>query len=215
MNDFEAAWVPERPTLSWEDAADIAVAWTRRQCAAQGRRGLLVTVAKDGLGSGPLEDFARRYEWTTPRSAYRTDVARGRPVLAYVPDEKTLAVAARYARGSSLCVVEGFGTRLSGWARAVGAVNLLGDGEPDPLDERLAGALERLHFVGNNGWSSGFGQDRAYDVLTTLADQGLLEREAVVGDMLARGHSPESVTRLGSLIDRIASGDTRPPRRRR
>ena len=215
MDDFKAAWVPERPTLGWEEAADIAVAWTRRQCAAQGRRGLLVTVAKDDLGPGSLEDFARRNEWTTPRSAYRTGVARERPVLAFVPDEKPLAVAARYARGSSLCVVEGFGTKLSGWARAVGAVNLLGDGEPEPLDQRLAGALDHLHLMGNNGWSSGFGQDRAYDVLTALADEGLLDREAITGDLLARGHSPESVTRLGSLIDRIAGGDTRPPRRRR
>jgi hypothetical protein len=113
MADFRAAWVPERTGMDWDEAARIGVTWVERESVQQGRPALLMTVAKNSLGLGSLATFATRHDWTTPRSSYRTSVAHGRPVLVYVPDERTLQVAAGYARGSSLCAIEGFGTPLS------------------------------------------------------------------------------------------------------
>ncbi|QNG37725.1 hypothetical protein F1C76_15080 [Geodermatophilaceae bacterium NBWT11] len=205
--------MPERDGMDWDEAIDIAVTWVRAECVAQGRRGVLVTVSKNSLGGGPLEAFARAGDWITPRSG-RAGVDIGRPVLAYVPDEQALQLATRYARGSSLCAVEGFGTSLSGWARSIGALNLLGEGPGPELDARLLEALDHLHFVGNNGWGDGFGQHRAQGTLLGLREQGLLDQDAIVGDMLARGHSPRSVKQLTALIDKLNRGDLRPPRRR-
>ena len=143
MADYRAAWVPERTDMDWDEAARIGVAWVERESVQQGRPALLMTVAKNSLGLGSLATFATRHDWTTPRSSYRTSVARGRPVLVYVPDERTLQVAAGYARGSSLCAIEGFGTPLSGWARATGAIDLLGGSATEALQPELTEATSR------------------------------------------------------------------------
>lgn len=206
MADFRAAWVPERTGMDWDEAARIGVAWVERESVQQGRPALLMTVAKNSLGLGSLATFATRHDWTTPRSSYRTSVAHGRPVLVYVPDERTLQVAAGYARGSSLCAIEGFGTPLSGWARATGAIDLLGGSATEALQPELTEALERLHFYGNNGWTRGFGQDQARRVLKDLRNTGLLDKTVITGDMLAREHHAESVKRLAELIDKVVAG---------
>lgn len=203
MADYRAAWVPERQDMDWNDAVAIAIRWVEAECAERGEQALLVTVAKNSI-DGSLRSFAERHEWTTPRSQNRGAVGRGRPVLAYVPDERTLEVAARFARGSSLCAVEGFGTPLAGWARAAGTADLLGGPPVGPNDPRLQKALDTLHFYGNNGWTTGFGRDHAQGQLQRLQQAGLLNREAVLGDMLARGHSAKAVKRLADRVDRVS-----------
>jgi hypothetical protein len=206
MADYRAAWVPEHVGMDWDEAARIAVDWVEHESNQQGTRALLVTVTKTGLGDDSLAAFANRHEWTTPQSSYRTKVARRRPVLVYVPDERTLAVAAEYARGSSLCAIEGFATPLSGWARSAGAVDLLAGLALEALQPELIEALERLHFYGNNGWTRGFGQDRALHILEGLRNVNLLDKTAITGDMLARGHGAKPIKRLGELIDKVADG---------
>ncbi len=206
MADYRAAWVPERTDMDWDEAARIGVAWVERESVQQGRPALLMTVAKNSLGLGSLATFATRHDWTAPRSSYRTSVARGRPVLVYVPNERTLQVAAGYARGSSLCAIEGFGTPLSGWARATGAIDLLGGSATEALQPELTEALERLHFYGNHGWTRGFGQDQARRVLEDLRITGLLDKTVITGVMLGREHHAELVKRLAELIDKVVAG---------
>jgi hypothetical protein len=121
---------------------------------------LLITHTNDHLGQGPLASFARRHDWTTPRSQHRVRMQRGRPVLAYVPDAKVLDVAASYARGSSLCAVEGFAYPLAGWAKAAGAIDLLSGETAAPSDQATRQALDGLHLYGNNGWTRGSVQTR-------------------------------------------------------
>jgi len=202
MADYRAAWVPELEGWDWDDAAELAVEWVERECGQQHMRGLLVTATRDSGDSVPaLMRFAQRHDQATPRSRSRID--RRCPVLVYVPDTKALDFAAGIARGSSLCAVEGF-TRLGGWAREAGAVDLTGRAPvPAPLDPRLTEALDRLHFYGNNGWTRGFGQDQARRVLEQLRVAGLLDRDATTGAMLARGHGSEAVKRLRELIDKV------------
>jgi hypothetical protein len=211
MTDYVAAWVPERQDMDWDDAVAIAVDWTERECARQGiRQALLITHTKDHPGEGPLGAFASRHYWTTPQSRNRVDVPRGRPVLAYVPDARVLDLAAGYARGSSLCAVEGFGYPLAGWARAAGALDLLTTSQAAPVDDAMRKALDGLHFYGNNGWTRGFGQEQAQRKLELMREAGQLDKETILGDMLARGHGAKAVARLGDLVDRVAGS----PRRR-
>jgi hypothetical protein len=205
MSDYVAAWVPERQDMDWDDAVAIAADWIERRCVEEGvRRALLLTHTKDHLGQGPLGTFAARHDWTTPQSRHRVRLERGRPVLAYVPDAKLLDIAADYARGSSLCAVEGFAHPLTGWARAAGATDLLTRSTAEPVDEAMAKALDGVHFYGNNGWTRGFGADQALRKLEAMRDAGQLDRETILGDMLARGHGHKAVKRLGLLIDKVA-----------
>ena len=53
------------------------------------------------------------------------------------PNERTLQVAAGYARGSSLGAIEGLGTPVSEWARATGAIDLLGGSATEALQPEL------------------------------------------------------------------------------
>jgi len=200
MTSYSAAWVPKHDDTDWEDAAALAIAWVTAQGREQGRTPLLVTNGQGAESSVPaLVTFGSRYGRTTPRSA-RVD--GNRPVLAYVPDTRTLDFAAGKAHGSSLCVVEGFGLELAGWARDSGAVDLTGrSSAPQALDPRLTEALDRLEFHGNNGWTRGFGQDQARRILADLHSARLLDRSVIVGAMLARGSSTKAVQRLEQLID--------------
>ena len=138
---LRAAWVPDDdPERGWEIAADLAVAWVRRECAEQGAAGVLVLNAFGVEQQIPsLRRFAAEHSVTTPRAS-RDRVGRGKgPVLAYVPDEKTLDFAAGLARGSSLAIVESIhGFRLEGWARQLGAIDLTRpDEQPEQIDSEL------------------------------------------------------------------------------
>jgi hypothetical protein len=205
--NYRAAWVPEHADMDWDDAVLIAIDWIEQECADQGvRRALLITHTKDHLGQGPLGAFAGRHDWTTPQSRHRVRLDRGRPVFAYVPDAKVLDIAADYARGSSLCAVEGFNHPLAGWARATGAVDLLSGTAATPVDEATTKALDGLHFYGNNGWTRGFGADQARRKLEAMRDDGRLDKQLITGDMLARGHGHKAVARLAALIEKVAAG---------
>ncbi len=201
--EYKAAWVPDDdPRRPWDDALEPAIDWVEEQCLEQNAPALLVTITQHVLSAGPpaLADFAARHAATTPRGARAG--SRGSPVLVYVPDEVTFLLAARYARHSALCVVESSQTPLIGWAMETGAINLL-TGEPtmDNRPEELQEAMETLLSYGNNGWTRGFGADAARRILTDLRSKGLLDRDTILGYVLAHDVSSESVKRLEKLIE--------------
>ncbi|MEU3559354.1 hypothetical protein [Kitasatospora sp. NPDC006786] len=200
-----AAWVPDDdPERDWELAADLAVAWVRRECAEQDASGVLVVNAFGVEQQIPsLRTFAAEHTVTTPRAA-RSRVGSGiGPVLAYVPDEKTLNFAAGLARGSSLAIVESIGGfPLRGWASQLGAVDLTRpDEQPAGLRPEVAKAIEQLNFYKNNGFGDQFGKEQARRILQTLQSAGALERDVVLGTLAARGASDRAVRNLGKLID--------------
>ncbi len=117
-----------------------------------------------------------------------------------MPDYDTLT----FARGTSLVVVESVATPLRGWAMEVEALNLLTDETtPDTRSEEQREQFERIHFYGNNGWTTGFGKDQANRVLAGLHQQGLLDADVVLGFMLARGHHGTAVERLATIIRKL------------
>ncbi|WP_327321132.1 hypothetical protein OG735_00385 [Streptomyces sp. NBC_01210] len=204
---LRAAWVPDDdPERDWEIAADLAVAWVRQECAEQGAVGVLVLNAFGVEQQIPsLRRLAAEHAVTTPRAS-RDRVARGKgPVLAYVPDERTLDFAASLARGSSLAIVESVhGFPLEGWACQLGAIDLTRpDEQPEQLDSELADAIDRLDFHKNNGFGDQFGKQQAQRILQDLRDAGLLERDIVLGALAAKGASDRAVRNIGKLIDAL------------
>nr|WSY56257.1 hypothetical protein OG999_43015 [Streptomyces sp. NBC_00886] len=204
---LRAAWAPDDdPERDWEIAADLAVTWVRQECAEQGAVGVLVLNAFGVEQQIPsLRRFAAEHAVTTPRASHDR-VGRGKgPVLAYVPDEKTLDFAVGLARGSSLAVVESVhGFSLDGWARQLGAIDLTRpDEQPEQLDSELAEAIDRLDFYKNNGFGDQFGKQQAQRILQDLRGAGLLERDVVLGAMAAKGASDRAVRNLGKLIDAL------------
>jgi hypothetical protein len=198
--------VPDDPERDWEIAADLAVEWVRQECADQGAGGVLVLNAFGAEQEIPsLRRFAAEHAVTTPRAS-RARVGRGKgPVLAYVPDERTLDFAASLARGSSLAIVESVhGFPLEGWARQLGAIDLTRPEEqPERLASELAEAIDRLDFYKNNGFGDQFGKQQARRILQDLRDAGLLERDVVLGALAAKGASDRAVRNLGKLIDAL------------
>ncbi|KDN74812.1 hypothetical protein DF19_27385 [Streptomyces olindensis] len=204
---LRAAWVPDDdPERDWEIAADLAVEWVQQECAEQGAIGVLVLNAFGVEQQIPsLRHFAAEHAVTTPRASHHR-VGRGiGPVLAYVPDERTLDFAADLARGSSLAVVENMhGFPLHGWARQLGAIDLTRpDEQPEPLGSELAEAIDRLDFYKNNGFGDKFGKQQAQRILQGLRGAGLLDRDIVLGALAARGASDRAVRNLGKLIDAL------------
>lgn len=206
-NVDRAAWVPDDdPERDWELASELAVAWTQRECDEQGATGVLVLNAFGVEDHSPaLRRFRARHSCTTPR-ADRSRVGRGiGPVLAYAPTEKTLDFAMSLARGSSIAVVEGTQFPLRGWAQQLGAVDLTRpDDEPARIPPRLAEAIDRLDFYGNNGFGDRFGKQQAQNILRDLQDAGALEGDIILGAIAARGASDRAVRNLAKLIDALA-----------
>ncbi|MET9829438.1 hypothetical protein ABZ078_09025 [Streptomyces sp. NPDC006385] len=202
---YTAAWVPDDdPERSWDEAAELAVDWVLQEAQRQGAKPLLVTPTQQQWTSGPnrITWFARTYSAVTPRSS-RPARDRG-PVLAYVPDYELMHLAAGYARGSSLAVVESAMHPLVGWAMAAGAVNLLtGKTTADTLSEAQRTALDRVHFYGNNGWTRGFGRDQATRILRDLSGRETAARDIILGYMVAKGHNGKAVDRLAKIIDSL------------
>lgn len=120
------------------------------------------------------------------------------------PAPDTFALARDRARDCALAVVEGFSTPLRGWAVDVGALDLLTfEPTPDERPQELLEELDRLAFYGNNSWGDTFGRDRARDILGRLDDAGLLDRDLVLGAMLARGASKRGYDQLIKFLDKL------------
>ncbi|MGA3541868.1 hypothetical protein ACK8GE_21565 [Micromonosporaceae bacterium DT194] len=121
-------------------------------------------------------------------------------MLSYVPYEKELDFAIGLARGSALCVVETAARPVAGWAASVGAVNLI-TGVQSSMEPELASHLDQLAFYGNNGYSRGFGRQRAQHVLEDIQRDGYLNRGFLMSALAARGISPNGCVVIGEMVD--------------
>ncbi|MFJ1827375.1 hypothetical protein [Streptomyces sp. NPDC088178] len=206
MKIERAAWVPDDdPECGWDVAAALAVKWVEAECRRDGSTGVLVLNA---FGADQTVDalraFASRHICTTPRAG-RNRVGRGiGPVLAYVPDARSLDFAMQLAHGSSIAVVESSHFPLGGWALELQAVNLWEPDRPvEDVDARTREAIDRLHFYANNGFGDQFGKKRATSIVRGLRDADLLDRGALIGALAARGVSDRAMKNLGQIIDRL------------
>ncbi|MFF3459673.1 hypothetical protein ACFYXH_36340 [Streptomyces sp. NPDC002730] len=100
----QVAWVPDDdPNRRWDISAALAVQWIEEGCVVEGAQALLVLDRRGAEKEVPaLAYFASRV--TTPKA--HTQVREGDgPVLAFLPDAKSLRYATSLARRSSLAVV--------------------------------------------------------------------------------------------------------------
>ncbi|NRQ32106.1 hypothetical protein HII36_09680 [Nonomuraea sp. NN258] len=201
---YRAAWVPDGEGRDWEEAADIAVDWVLSEAHGRGAPPLVIANGKNSVTDvGRLGQLGRQYGVATPRSR---DLTRGRgAVLAYVPTLEALEMAVRVARGSSLCVVEGFAQPMAGWAVAVGAEDLTlpAVGTAAPLNSVLVEALERLVSYGNNGWGDQFGKQQAQRVLADLSREWR-NPEFIAGYVIGKGRSARGAKNLQAIIRKLS-----------
>jgi hypothetical protein len=200
---YAAAWVPYNdPGRPWDEAAELAIAWVLEQAEHLEQRPVLVTTSQDQWHLGPdtIRQFARTNDTATARGS--KVAGQSRPVLAYAPGYGDMYRAISYANGGALAVVESQSDPLIGWAMEVQAMDLLsGQATVDSRTGAQRADLESIHDYGNNGWTRGFGADRAAMVLRAQDD--ILETDVILGHMLARGHDELSLRRLAKIIEQV------------
>lgn len=188
------AWVPEAETRPRGAAAELAGSWLRQQASEYGERPGAVTPAIQGYGIPDVD----RLGWKTSRRSGLRRVPDGRlGVLAYMPDWESLEFATQLAHDGSIAVVEGFGTRVEGWARWHKAVDLTTGEQSQALPGDLVDLVERLRFYGNNAFTRGFGRDQA---LRYVQSARPVDTELLLGALLAADQSASGVKRLSGLI---------------
>lgn len=199
MPDYRAAWVPDDdPERPWDHAAGLAADWLRVEAASTGATPMLVTYSfQNGEGMTAF----RGMQHVTTRSPGSVTGQVGRPVLAYAPEERVLALAHRHARNAALCVVESVSFPLHGWARESAAVNLLTGSVLPPLDPSVRDRLEHLRFIGNNGWGDQYGKRDATRILPDL--RGDVDRAEVLGYLLAHGAHDRSLGNIEKIMDKM------------
>lgn len=197
------AWVPDDEERSWDLAAELASDWIWERSELEGRRPLLVTnTLKNASGIESLEEIAHTCGQATPQSSRRSDFS---PVLAYVPDERTLGLALRLSRGYSLVVVEGFSFPIREWAAKVGAIDLTDGSEAESeLEQDVLESLDRaVFFGGNNGWSGQHEKKHARNVLEEHLVKGALTPEGAAAYVMSRGVSETGAKRLRALLEKM------------
>lgn len=198
-----AAWVPDDdPERPWEDAADLAATWIWKRSDIETTAPLLVTnTFQNAVGIDCLNEIARQGGQATPQGKQRFE--RG-PVLAYVPDERTLRFAFGLARGYSLAVVESISFPLAEWAAAADAINLLdGSTSSSNLPDDVRADLDRaVFFGGNNAWTGSHEKEHARAQLVRHVRSGRLTPEQAASYVMARGVSDKGAKRLRLLLEK-------------
>jgi hypothetical protein len=200
--EFDAAWVPFTADRTLEDAAAIAMRWAEDAAAIHHGPAVLVT---DRIGEyhghEPFDRY-RRGRHVSPRSN-RPDFQPG-AVIAHVPPPGALELAMRLANGTALAVVEHPAPwRLAGWARTLGALDLITEQTTPALNPDLAKHLDHLTFYGNNGYTRGHGREGARRILTSLQNARLLDRDLVLSALAALGVSAHSLDTTAAMISQI------------
>lgn len=199
-----AAWVPDdNPERPWDEAADLAAEWIRERSVAEGVQALLVTnTFQNAVGIESLGEIARAGGQATPQGKQRFE--RG-PVVAYVPDERTLTLALDLARGYSLAVVETVSFPIAEWAAGACAINLLdGTTSSSSLPDDVRADLDHaVFFGGNNGWTGSHEKQNARTYLSDHVRSGRLDPEQAASYVMAQGVSDKGAKRLRELLEKV------------
>jgi hypothetical protein len=200
--NVRTAWITYQDYLdSPDEAARLAVGQVLDAARRSHTEPGVVATDLDPLRLGPpaLTAFAKTYPRSTPSG--RSLPSGPRPVLTWAPNYQTMTIAAEAAGGSLLVAVEAAAPSLLGWAIHTQAVNLVTTAvTPDTRSPDLVADLERLKWVGHHGWTDEAGQAEATDLLSALADRGELDRDIVLGTMLAMGVGHRNLARLDALV---------------
>jgi hypothetical protein len=184
-----------------DEAARVAVGHVLDEARRSHTEPGVVATDLDPLRQGPpaLVAFAKTYPRATPK--LRGLPGGSRPVLAWAPDYETLSLATAATGGSLLVVVETAMPSLLGWAMHTQAVDLTTMSVTvDTRSAAVLADLERLKWAGNNGWTDEAGKQQAEQTLQSLAERKELDRDVVLGTLLAMGVHHKNLTRLDKLI---------------
>ena len=198
-----AAWVPDDdPERPWDEAANLAADWIWERGEVEGVKPLLITnTFQNAKGIKSLELIAREGGQATPQGKERFE--RG-PVLAYVPDERTLKLALTLARGYSLAVVETVSFPLAEWAAGADAINLLdGSTSSSGLSDEVKADLDHaVFFGGNNGWTGPHEKEHARNHLMSHVRASGLTPAQAASYVMAKGVSDKGAKRLRLLLEK-------------
>lgn len=199
-----ASWVPDDdPERPWDEAADLAADWVWQRSEVEGVTPLLVTnTFQNAVGIKRLDEIVRKGGQATPQGRQRFDFG---PVLAYVPDERSLKLALNLARGYSLAVVESVSFPLAEWAAGAGAINLLdGSTSAGTIPEDVKAALDHaVFFGGNNGWTGKHEKQQALNQLEQHVRSSRLMPEQAASYVMSKGVSDKGAKRLRLLLMKI------------
>lgn len=199
-----AAWVPDdEPKRPWDQAAELAADWIWERSEIEEVTPLLVTnTFQNAVGCDCLEEIARKGGQATPKGKRRFDHA---PVLAYVPDERSLKFALDLARGYSLAVVETARFPLAEWAAGAGAIDLLdGSTSSSSISDDVKADLDLAVFCGGkNGWTDPYEKQDAHHLLAQHVQTGCLAPEQAASYVMARGVSDKGAKRLRLLLEKL------------
>ena len=200
-----AAWVPDDdPERPWNEAADLAADWIWERSEVEGVTPLLVTnTYQNAVGLGCLEEIANKGGQATPQGKQRFDPG---PVLAYVPDERTLKLALDLAHGYSLAVVETVSFPLAEWAAGADAINLLdGSASRSSIPDDVKADLDHaVFFGGNNGWTGQHEKQHARNHLARHVQAGRLTPEQAASYVMAHSVSDKGARRLRLLLENVS-----------
>lgn len=201
MTGYRAAWVREdAEDIDYLEADALGARWVLDDLAEHGGTVAIVTGKLGIAASSGVAPLLRYGNEVTPRTERRR---RGLgPVLAYRPDAREFELAESLAHGSSLCVIEGYGFPVRGWAARVGAFDIVSGSETAGIDPARAEYVDRIIWYGNNGWTRGFGADNTARILSEMKRAGVLDRDEVLGVAAAEGKGAKALQRLEKLIDR-------------
>lgn len=199
-----AAWVPDDdPERPWDEAAELAADWIWERSATEGVSPLLVTNAlKGGTFMEVLDEIARAGGHAAPQGKQRFECG---PVLAYVPDERSLRFALNLARGYSLAVVESVSFQIAEWAAGVGAINLLnGTASSSTIPDDVRADLDHaVFFGGNNGWTGSHEKQHARTFLAKHVRARRLAPDQAASYVMSQGVSDKGAKRLRLLLEKM------------
>jgi hypothetical protein len=201
-----AAWVPnDDPQRQWDEAIALAAEWIWERSEVEEIRPVLVSNTIEsaaGMGHAELDEIIRAGGHATPASRTRYDHC---PVLAFVPNERSLHFAMDLARGYSLSVVEGRGFALAEWAASADAVNLLtGQAQTSQITDDVRRDLDfAILDGGRNGWT---GPDERAQARRCLAEHirtgRLTPDQAAAYALTSSSVSDRGAKRLRELLAR-------------
>ncbi|MDX6256759.1 MAG: hypothetical protein QOJ11_3093 [Frankiales bacterium] len=200
----QIAWLPSTDA-PWDDD-DVAVQGWLADRNREGHRGSTVVA---NTSQSDVEHLIGRASGTVNRinqSGRGAGTKTGGPVVVGWPTAPTFVMAWRHDRQAPFCAVEAALMPLSRWAQQVGAYDLnAGAVTPDTRSPELVKDLDHLEGYGNNGFGDQFGKKMALSYLRRLAERGELDRDVVLGYMLASYRvSDRGIKHLGLLIDKVS-----------
>lgn len=185
--------------VPWTDGADmLAIGEALGLYVAQHFkvRPTIITATKQSVST--RRSF-QKLNIVTERSGF---VPENTVVIAWCPTRKVMQKV--YDRESIVILVEWPGTRFDGWAKLVGAYNVVTRDVMDAgLNEAAKKALEGIVWEGYNGWHDDIAHRLTMGRLRELDDAGSYDRSLVLQYAAMERNGLTSIKRLEKILDRF------------